>query len=69
MDFRTYQAQAWDGRSHALTHKEAMILKALAERAGEVVGREEMLDKVWGFEVYPSTRAPGIRADSARPSA
>ena len=56
VDFRTYQAQAWDGRSHALTHKEAMILKALAERAGEVVGREEMLDKVWGFEVYPSTR-------------
>ena len=56
VDFRTYQAQAWDGRSHALTHKEAMILKALAERSGEVVGREEILDKVWGFEVYPSTR-------------
>ena len=56
VDFRSYQATAWDGASHALTHKEAMILKALAERPGAVVGREEILDKVWRFEVYPSTR-------------
>ena len=33
-----------------------MILKCLSERAGETVGREEILDKVWGFEVFPSTR-------------
>ena len=39
-----------------LTHKEAMILKYLAERQGEVVSREDILDKVWGYEVYPSTR-------------
>ena len=56
VDFSTYQARAWDGASHALTHKEAMILKALAEQAGAVVGREEILDRVWGFEVFPSTR-------------
>lgn len=56
VDFRSYQARAWDGTDAALTHKEAMILKALAERPNAVVGREEILDKVWGFEVYPSTR-------------
>ena len=56
VDFSTYQARSWDGASHALTHKEAMILKALAEQAGAVVGREEILDRVWGFEVFPSTR-------------
>ena len=56
VDFGTYQARSWDGVSHALTHKEAMILKALADQAGAVVGREEILDKVWGFEVFPSTR-------------
>ena len=56
VDFRTYRARAWDGADAALTHKEAMILKALAERPNAVVGREEILDKVWGFEVYPSTR-------------
>ena len=56
VDFRTYRAHAWDGTEHSLTHKEAMILKFLAERADTVVGREEILDKVWGFEVFPSTR-------------
>jgi two-component system alkaline phosphatase synthesis response regulator PhoP len=31
-------------------------LKALSERAGGIVTREEILDRVWGYEVYPSTR-------------
>ena len=56
IDFQTYEARAWDGTSHALTHKEAMILKVLSERAGGIVTREEILDRVWGYEVYPSTR-------------
>jgi len=56
IDFKTYEARAWDGSEHALTHKEAMILKALSERAGEIVTREEILDRVWGYEVFPSTR-------------
>ena len=56
IDFRTYRAYAWDGSEHALTHKEAMILKVLAERPGNVVGREDILDQVWGYEVFPSTR-------------
>jgi len=56
IDFRTYQARAWDASSHNLTHKEAMILKLLAEKAGQIVTREEVLDRVWGYEVFPSTR-------------
>ncbi|MDE0037582.1 MAG: response regulator transcription factor [Gammaproteobacteria bacterium] len=56
IDFRTYRACAWDGSEHALTHKEAMILKLLAERVDSVVGREAILDQVWGYEVFPSTR-------------
>ena len=56
VDFSTYQARAWDGAEHSLTHKEAMILKALSEREGGVVTREEVLDRVWGYEVFPSTR-------------
>ena len=55
-DFRTFQGRTWDGRECLLTHKEAMILKCLAERAGEVVSREDILDRVWGYDVYPSTR-------------
>jgi two-component system alkaline phosphatase synthesis response regulator PhoP len=56
IDFQTYEARAWDGSEHALTHKEAMIMKVLADRAGSIVTREESLDSVWGYEVFPSTR-------------
>jgi two-component system alkaline phosphatase synthesis response regulator PhoP len=55
-NFRTFQAQSWDGTTHDLTEKEAMILKVLAEHSGEVVTRDDLLEKVWGYEVYPSTR-------------
>ena len=56
IDFKTYHARAWDGSEHELTHKEAMILKVLAEQLGAIVPREVILDKVWGYEVFPSTR-------------
>jgi two-component system alkaline phosphatase synthesis response regulator PhoP len=55
-DFATFQGRSWDGAEQQLTQKEAVILKVLAEREGEVVSREELLDKAWGYELYPSTR-------------
>jgi two-component system alkaline phosphatase synthesis response regulator PhoP len=56
IDFKTYEARAWDGSEHSLTHKEAMILRVLADQPGHIVTREEILDRVWGYEVFPSTR-------------
>ncbi|MFP6780592.1 MAG: response regulator transcription factor, partial [Gammaproteobacteria bacterium] len=56
VNFTTYRATAWDGSEHELTHKEAMILLLLSEREDQVVAREEILERVWGHEVYPSTR-------------
>ena len=56
VDFETYRATAWDGTAHELTHKEAMILRVLAEHADHVVTREAILDQVWGYEIFPSTR-------------
>jgi two-component system, OmpR family, alkaline phosphatase synthesis response regulator PhoP len=56
IDFKTYEARAWDGSQHSLTHKEAMILRALADQSSNIVTREEILDRVWGYEVFPSTR-------------
>ncbi|MCA8979174.1 MAG: response regulator transcription factor [Planctomycetes bacterium] len=56
VDFRTYIGHSRDGREEALTHKEAMILKFLVEREGEIASREEILERVWGYDVYPSTR-------------
>ena len=56
VDFRSYQARGWDGTEHGLTHKEAMILQVLHAAEGAIVTREDMLDRVWGNEIYPSTR-------------
>ncbi|MCC7430887.1 response regulator transcription factor [bacterium] len=39
-----------------LTKKEVMLLKLLAEREGQVVSRDLILEEVWGYDVYPSTR-------------
>jgi len=55
-DVRGMTATSWDGRRHELTLKEAMILQTLADREGEVVSREDILDTVWGYEVFPSSR-------------
>ncbi len=56
VDFRAFRARAWNGETHELTEKEAMILKVLAEHGGEIVSREDLLEKVWGYDVFPSTR-------------
>jgi len=39
-----------------LTRKEALLLKLLIERRNEVVSREHILETVWGYDIYPSTR-------------
>ena len=46
-----------DGERSSLAEKEALILRLLVERAGQVVSRDEILERVWGYEVSPSTRA------------
>lgn len=56
VDFGQFRATAWDGVLHDLTEKEAMILKALAGAAGRVVSREDLVERVWGEDVFPSTR-------------
>lgn len=39
-----------------LTSLEVEILKYFVSHRGEVVTREALLDKIWGYEKYPSTR-------------
>ncbi len=56
VDFRAFRARSWNGEFQELTEKEAMILKVLAEHGGEIVSREDLLEKVWGYDVFPSTR-------------
>jgi two-component system, OmpR family, alkaline phosphatase synthesis response regulator PhoP len=56
VDFRAFRARTWNGETQELTEKEAMILKVLAEHSGEIVSREDLLERVWGYDVFPSTR-------------
>ena len=55
VNFATYEAKGNPG-TFMLTKKEAMLLKLLTERQGEVVSRQQILQSVWGYDVYPSTR-------------
>jgi two-component system alkaline phosphatase synthesis response regulator PhoP len=56
VDFRAFRARSFNGVAQELTEKEAMILKVLAEKPGEIVSREDLLERVWGYDVFPSTR-------------
>ena len=55
VDFKRFVATV-DGQELALSQKEAMILRLLWERSGEVVERAEILDRCWGYEAFPTTR-------------
>ena len=55
INFVTYEAEA-KGKTFSLTKKEAMLLKLLIDRRNEVVSRQQILQSVWGYDVYPSTR-------------
>lgn len=55
VNFATYEATGNQG-TFTLTKKEAMLLKLLIDRKGEVVSRQQILQSVWGYDVYPSTR-------------
>ncbi|MEO7176093.1 MAG: response regulator transcription factor [Saprospiraceae bacterium] len=55
INFKTYIAKG-TGEEIALTRKEAMLLKLLMDRENEVVSRQQILQSVWGYDVFPSTR-------------
>jgi len=55
INFDSYEANGTEG-SFSLTKKEALLLKLLIENKNEVVSREKILQTVWGYSVYPSTR-------------
>lgn len=55
IDFSTYQGSGVNGK-FTVTKKEALLLKLLVERKNEVVSRQQILQTVWGYDVYPSTR-------------
>lgn len=55
VDFKSFEVRS-ESRHLQLSTKEILILRCLAERAGEVVARDEILDRVWGYDAFPTTR-------------
>ena len=55
VNFLTYEATT-GGRTVSLTEKECMLMKLLVERRNQVVAREEILERVWGYRFSTSSR-------------
>lgn len=56
VNFGTYEIVTYAGIKSRLTKKEIALLKLLIERKNEVVSREQILETVWGYDIFPSTR-------------
>jgi two-component system alkaline phosphatase synthesis response regulator PhoP len=55
LDFEAYRATR-GGEPLDLSPREFELLRYLIERKGETVSRDRLLEDVWGYESYPSTR-------------
>jgi two-component system alkaline phosphatase synthesis response regulator PhoP len=56
IDFQGGTAVSFRGEKITLSKKEAMLLRLFAENSGEMISREKILQTVWGYQVYPTTR-------------
>jgi DNA-binding response OmpR family regulator len=55
IDFKKIEVQR-DGKIVVLTAQEFKTLQFLVQNADRVIGRDELLNEVWGYQNYPSTR-------------
>ncbi len=65
LNFRTYDATR-GGKRIELTRKEFCLMRTLASRSGEVITRDELLNEVWGYDNYPTTRTVDNHVASLR---
>jgi two-component system alkaline phosphatase synthesis response regulator PhoP len=55
VDFQRFTATV-DGVVHPLTHKECAVLKLLVEQPGVAISRDEILDRAWSADEFPTQR-------------
>ena len=55
VDFERFCATV-EGENRSLTHKECSVLRLLAERVGKAVSRDEILDRAWSADEFPTSR-------------
>ena len=56
VDFNSFELKSKTGNQIELTQKQIKLLKLFVEKPNEVISRQEILEKIWGFDVYPSSR-------------
>ncbi len=56
INFITYEIKGVNQQKTHITKREIALLKLLIKRTGEVVSREEILNEVWGADVFPTSR-------------
>ena len=56
IDFKALECFNKNDEKITLSKREGMLLKMLIENKNEVVTREKILQSVWGYNVYPTTR-------------
>ncbi len=55
LDFKKHEAVK-KGKSVRFTEREFKLLRYMIEHRGEALTRDVLLDKVWGYESFPTTR-------------
>ena len=75
VDFQHYEASDENGKVE-FSHKEFEILKYFLANRGKTISRDQLLDDVWGYEAFPTSRTVDnhilklrkkIETDPARP--
>ena len=56
IDFNSFEVISNNGEKNSLTNRQIKLLRLLIEKSNQVVSRQEILEKIWGYDVYPSTR-------------
>jgi len=56
VDFSSFSITDTEGTEHQLSKREMKLLRLFVERRNEVLSREAILETVWGYDVFPSTR-------------
>jgi two-component system, OmpR family, alkaline phosphatase synthesis response regulator PhoP len=65
VDFR--RAEVWrEGKTVRLSSLELKLLRYLVEHRGELLSREELLDRVWGYDATAQTRTVDVHVASLR---
>ncbi len=65
LDFSSYQAWLHD-EPIALTPKEYELLKLLVTNPGRAFTRDELLERIWGYEYYGDTRTVDVHSRHLR---